>query len=83
MQAGQSSYVHKFKFAADNLSIQITAKKYTSGLEYSIMKEVSMEMFKRPNVRSNTRIVVYEFEMLERFLKKIHIFLCALKDFVA
>ena len=50
--------------------IQITAKKHTSALEYSIMKEFSMGMFKRTKVWSNTRIVVYEFEMLKRFLKK-------------
>ena len=48
---------------------QNTAKKFQTGLEYALMKEISMGMFKRPKVWSSTRMVVYKFEMVERFLE--------------
>ena len=49
--------------------IQNKSKKMRTGIEYSKMKEISGGMFKRPKVWSSTRMVVYEFEMVERFLE--------------
>ena len=40
-----------------------------TGIEFAKLKEISMGLFKRPKVWSSTRMVVYEFEMVERFLE--------------
>ena len=48
---------------------QNKSKRMRTGIEYSKMKEISGEAFKRPKVWSSTRMVVYEFEMVERFLE--------------
>ena len=40
-----------------------------TGIEFAKLKEISMSLFKRPKVWSSTRMVVYEFEMVERFLE--------------
>ena len=45
------------------------SKKMRTGIEYSKMNEISLGMFKRPKVWNSTRMVVYEFEMVERFLE--------------
>ena len=49
--------------------IQSEAKKYRSGIKYTNLVMTTGGKFKRPKVWSNTRMVVYEFEMLERFLE--------------
>ena len=49
--------------------IQSEAKKYRSGIKYTDLMLTTDGKFKRPKVWSNTRMVVYEFEMLERFLE--------------
>ena len=48
---------------------QKEAKKYRTGIKYTHLKLISGGEFKHPKVWSNTRMVVYEFEMLERFLE--------------
>ena len=40
-----------------------------TGIEYSKMKEIRRVNFKRPKIWSSTRMVVYEIEMVERFLE--------------
>ena len=40
-----------------------------TGIEFAKLKEIGMGLFKRPKVWSSTRMVVYEFEMVERFLE--------------
>ena len=49
--------------------IQKSARKLRTGLSYSQLKNVTAGQFKRPKVWSTTRMVVYEFEMIERFLE--------------
>ena len=49
--------------------IQKGAKKLRHGIEFSKLKTLTLGKFKRPKVWSNTRMAVYEFDMLERFLK--------------
>ncbi|CAL4224072.1 unnamed protein product, partial [Meganyctiphanes norvegica] len=49
--------------------IQSEARQHRSGIKYTLMKIVTHGKFKRPKVWSNTRMVVYEWEMLERFLE--------------
>ena len=49
--------------------IQKKGKKFRHGLEFAKLKEVTNGDFKRPKVTSSTRMVAYEFEMLERFLE--------------
>ena len=49
--------------------IQKEAKAFRHGLAYAQLKKVTSGVFKRPKVWSSTRMVVYEFEMLERFLE--------------
>ena len=44
-------------------------QKMKTGIEFAKLKEISMGLFKRPKVWSSTRMVVYEFEMVERFLE--------------
>ena len=49
--------------------VQNEAKKLRHGIEFTKMLESTLGCFKRPKVWSTTRMVVYEFEMLERFLE--------------
>ena len=49
--------------------IQKSAKTYRHGLEYAKLKLITHGSFKRPKVWSSTRMVVYEFDMVERFLE--------------
>ena len=49
--------------------IQNEAKKLRHGIRYTSMLDATLGSFKRPKVWSTTRMVVYEFEMLERFLE--------------
>ena len=49
--------------------IQSEAKKFRSGVKYTDLLLSTDGKFKRPKVWSNTRMVVYEFDMLERFLE--------------
>ena len=49
--------------------IQNDAKKLRHGIKYTSMVDATLGSFKRPKVWSTTRMVVYEFEMLERFLE--------------
>ena len=49
--------------------IQSGAKKFRTGLEYAKMKALTHGVFKRPKIWSNTRMVVYEFDMVQRFLE--------------
>ena len=49
--------------------IQNGAKKLRHGIAFSKMKGMTFGQFKRPKVWSNTRMAVYEFDMLERFLE--------------
>ena len=44
--------------------IQNEAKKFRTGIKYTQLTEVTEGNFKRPKVWSNTRMVVYEFEMV-------------------
>ena len=48
--------------------IQKSAKTYRHGLEYAKIKLITQGKFLRPKVWSSTRMVVYEFDMVERFL---------------
>ena len=50
-------------------TVQNEAKKLRHGIEYTKMLESTLGCFKRPKVWNTTRMVVYEFEMLERFLE--------------
>ena len=49
--------------------IQAHAKKYRSGIKYTDLVLSSGGNFRRPVVWSNTRMVLYEFDMLQRFLQ--------------
>ena len=49
--------------------IQKSARKLRHGIRYAQLKTVTVGQFKRPKVWSTTRMVVYEFEMIERFLE--------------
>ena len=49
--------------------IQDTSKKMRTGIKYFKMKKISGGMFKRPEVWSSTRMVVFEFEMVENILE--------------
>ena len=49
--------------------IQKEAKTFRHGIAYAQLKKVTCGVFKRPKVMNSTRMVVYEFEMLERFLE--------------
>lgn len=49
--------------------IQKGAKKLRHGIAYTQLQNVTAGKFKRPKVWSTTRMVVYEFEMIERFLE--------------
>ena len=48
---------------------QSEAKKYRTGIKYTHLKLISGGEFKRPKVWSKPQMVVYEFEMQERFLE--------------
>ena len=48
--------------------VQNEAKKLRHGIAYTKMLESTLGCFKSPKVWSTIRMVVYEFEMLERFL---------------
>lgn len=49
--------------------IQKEAKSFRHGIPYAQLRNVTAGVFKRPKVWSSTRMVVYEFEMLEIFLE--------------
>ena len=49
--------------------IQSQARSLRHGIQFSKLQEITSGNFKRPKVWSQTRMVVYEFEMLERFLE--------------
>ena len=49
--------------------IQQGAKKLRHGIAFSNLLDITSGEFKRPKVWSTTRMVVYEFEMIERFLQ--------------
>ena len=49
--------------------IQKEAKQYRHGLEFAKLKLLTNGGFKRPKVWSRTRMVVYEFDMTNRFLE--------------
>ena len=49
--------------------IQQGAKKLRHGIAFSNLLDITSGDFKRPKVWSTTRMVVYEFEMIERFLQ--------------
>ena len=43
------------------------AKRLRHGLQFTNLQELTCGTFKRPKVWSQTRMVVYEFDMLESF----------------
>ena len=47
--------------------IQKGAKRLRHGIQFTKLQELTCGKFKRPKVWSQTRMVVYEFDMLERF----------------
>ena len=49
--------------------IQKNAEKLPHGIAFTQLKTITSGQFKRPKVWSTTRMVVYEFEMIERFLE--------------
>ena len=48
--------------------IQKSAKKNRTGIRYTQLKQQTQGKFRRPKVWSSTRMVVYEFDMVECFL---------------
>ena len=49
--------------------IQKNAKKLCHGIAFTQLKTITSCQLKRPKVWSSTRMVVYEFEIIERFLE--------------
>ena len=49
--------------------IQKHGKQYRTGLQYTKLLELSMGSFKRPKIWSSTRMCLYEWNMLDRFLE--------------
>ena len=54
--------------------IQNEAKHYRTGIRFMQLRQMSQGQFKRPKVWSNTRMFVYKWEMLERFLQNAKYF---------
>ena len=49
--------------------IQKQSKQYRTGIKYTKLLEFSHGSFKRPKVWSSTRMCLYEWDMLDRFLE--------------
>ena len=49
--------------------IQNEAKNYRTGIKFTQLRQITNGQFKQPKIWSNTRMVVYEWDMLERFLE--------------
>ena len=57
-----------------NFFFQHEAKKYRTGLKYTELMLISQGDFKRPKVWSSTRMCLYEWDMLDRFLSNAKYF---------
>ena len=49
--------------------IQSQAKKYRTGIKYTELRISTASLFKRPKIWSTTRMCLYEFDMVHRFLQ--------------
>lgn len=54
--------------------IQKQSKEYRTGIKYTNLRELTHGSFKRPKVWSSTRMCLYEWDMLDRFLENSSFF---------
>ena len=53
----------------NSIKPQKTAKKFRNGIKYTELLRSTLGAFSRPKVWSQTRMVLYELDMLDRFLE--------------